>query len=146
MNLKSTGESYQGEELLHCEDCDRKYTKHSEYECKMMQQFRIDHKEEMENEESLLYIPKVEGHGISNIKLNQSLKESIGEGSIRGIFDLRRSVRLLQDDLHDLLEGGLSSENLNDIVTDITVINRWVEGSSDGSKLIEKWQRKLEEE
>ena len=139
MNLKSTGESYQGEELLHCEDCDRKYTKHSEWECKMMQQFRIDHKEEMENEESLLYIPNYEGHGISNIKLNQSLKESIGEGSIRGIFDLRRSVRLLQDDLHDLLEGGLSSENLNDIVTDITVINRWVED-------FEKWQRKLEEE
>jgi hypothetical protein len=144
MNLKSTGESYQGEELLHCEDCDRKYTKHSEYECKMMQQFRIDHKEEMENEESLLstrtisYIPKVEGHGISNIELNQSLKESIGEGSIRGIFDLRRSVRLLQDDLHDLLKGGLSSENLNDIVTDITIINRWVED-------FEKWQRKLEE-
>jgi hypothetical protein len=138
MNLKSTGESYQGEELLHCEDCDRKYTKHSEYECKMMQQFRIDHKAERENEESLLYIPKVEGHRISNIELNQSLKESIGEGSIRGIFDLRRSVRLLQDDLHDLLKGGLSSENLNDIVTDFSIINGWVEH-------FEKWQRKLEE-
>ena len=125
---------------MHCEDCDRKYTKHShsEWECKMMQQFRIDHKKEKENEESLLYIPNYKGNGISNIKLNQSLKESIGEGSIRGIFDLRRSVRLLQDDLHDLLEGGLSSENLNDIVTDITVINRWVED-------FEKWQSEQEE-
>lgn len=120
---------FDGKELLHCEICDRNYTgEHSASACSMYVKISRDIKEEHENDKTLQFIPRSDGHGINRYdELNQSLKKQISEDEIRSLFNLRKTINTLDGDIHSLLKNGLSLEDLDNIVTDFTVINRWVE-------------------
>tara|TARA_B100001245_G_scaffold231824_1_gene213146 strand:- start:50 stop:472 length:423 start_codon:yes stop_codon:yes gene_type:complete len=128
-------------EREYCDKCDRYYTKaHSKSECDWMINLHEQSKARDENKESLLLIDPDEGVALNKYdKLSQKLKQDLSDDEIRSLFDLRRAVRLLNDDIHNILASGLSYDGLRDILQDYRVINQYV-------KDFEKWSVLAEEE
>ena len=96
-----------------------------------------------ENKESLLLIDPDEGVALNKYdKLSQKLKQDLSDDEIRSLFDLRRAVRLLNDDIHDILASGLNHEKLRDILQDYRVINQYVKDFEKWSVLAEELESK----
>ena len=96
-----------------------------------------------ENKESLLLIDPDDGLALNEYyELNQNLKQYLSDDEIRSLFDLRRAVRLLNDDIHDILASGLNHEKLRDILQDYRVINQYVKDFEKWSVLAEELESK----